>query len=104
VTDSKIATHAEPVGRNRTNFIVCLDLTDHGMPGHYEQMWTRTQDKRLLELCCIPFFTYGQSMGDILEVTPGTGYPVPKLTARDCSGSSKRQQPHRPQVSTITQH
>jgi hypothetical protein len=31
-------------------------------------------------------------------------YPVPKLAARDCSGSSKRQQPHRPQVPTITQH
>lgn len=24
-------------------------------------------------LCCIPFFTYGQSIGDVLEVTVGTG-------------------------------
>ena len=71
--DSKIATHTEPAGRDRTNFIVRLDLTDHGLPGHYEQMWTRTEDKRLFELCCIPFFTYGQSLGDILEVTLGTG-------------------------------
>jgi hypothetical protein len=71
--DSKIATHAEPVGRNRTNFIVRLDLTDHGMPGHYEQVWTRTEDQLRFELCCIPFFTYGQSLGDVLEVTPGTG-------------------------------
>jgi hypothetical protein len=45
--DSKIATHAEPLGRNRINFIVRLDLADHCMPGHYEQMWTRTEDKRL---------------------------------------------------------
>lgn len=74
VTDeSKIATHSDPVGRDRTNYIVKLDLTDHGMPGHFEQCWTRTDDQRLFELCCIPFFTYGQSLGDILEVILGTG-------------------------------
>jgi hypothetical protein len=71
--DTKIATHAEPVRRGRTNFIVRLDLADHGMRGCYEQMWTRTEDQHLFELCCIPFFTYGQSLGDILEVTLGTG-------------------------------
>lgn len=71
--DAKIVTHAEPVGRDRTNYIVRLDLANHGMPGSYEQMWVRTEDQRLFELCCIPFFTYGQSLGDILEVTPGTG-------------------------------
>jgi hypothetical protein len=31
--ESKIATHSDPVGRDRTNFIVQLDLTDRGMPG-----------------------------------------------------------------------
>jgi hypothetical protein len=71
--DSKIATHPEPVGRDRANFIVRLDLAPHGMPGCYEQVWTRTDDHRLFELCCIPFFTYGQSLGDVLEVTVGTG-------------------------------
>lgn len=71
--DSEIATHTEPVGRGRANFIVRLDLAQHGMPGYYEQVWTRTEDERLFELCCLPYFTYGQSLGDILEVTLGTG-------------------------------
>lgn len=74
VTDeSKIATHTDPVGRDRTNYIIRLDLTEHGLPGHFEQCWTRTHDQRLFELCCIPFFTYGQSLGDILEVNAETG-------------------------------
>jgi len=54
IDESKIATHDEPAARERTNHIVRLDLAD-GMPGHYEQMWTRTEDKQKFELCCIPF-------------------------------------------------
>jgi hypothetical protein len=73
VTERQIATHAEPARRDDANFIVRLDLTEHGMPGKYEQMWTRTSDQHSFELCCIPFFTYGQSLGDVLEVAPGTG-------------------------------
>lgn len=73
VTERQIATHADPARRDDANFIVRLDLTEHGMPGKYEQMWTRTQDQRAFELCCIPFFTYGHSIGDTLEVTTGTG-------------------------------
>ncbi len=73
VNDADIATHTDPVGRARTNYIVRLDLTEHGMPGKYEQMWTRTDDKRLFEVCCIPFFPYGQSLGDILEIDTATG-------------------------------
>lgn len=77
VTERQIATHAEPARREEANFIVRLDLTEHGMAGRqagrYEQMWTRTEDQHSFELCCIPFFTYGQSIGDVLEVTLGTG-------------------------------
>lgn len=71
--EQKIATHSDPVWRDRTNYIVQLDLTGHGMPGNYEQCWTRTDDQELFELCCIPFFTYGQSLGDILKIELGTG-------------------------------
>jgi Domain of unknown function (DUF4265) len=73
VNDADIATHAIPADPERTNFIVRLDLTEHGMPGKYEQMWTRTDDHRLFELCCIPFFLYGQSLGDILVIDTKTG-------------------------------
>lgn len=74
VTDEpRIATHSDPVWRARTNYIVQLDLTEHGMAGNFEQCWTRTEDQRLFELCCIPFFTYGHSLGDVLEIDLGTG-------------------------------
>ena len=73
IDESKIATHESPAGRGRSNYIVRLDLTDDGLPGHYEQMWTRTEDKRHHELCCIPFFTYGLSLGDVLTMTSEDG-------------------------------
>jgi Domain of unknown function (DUF4265) len=73
INDADIATHIDPVGRDRANYIVRLDLTEHGMAGKYEQMWTRTDDKLVFELCCIPFFPYGQSLGDTLEIDTATG-------------------------------
>lgn len=73
IEESKIATHASPVWRERSNYIVRLDLTGDGMPGNYEQVWTRTEDKRHHELCCIPFFTYGLSLGDVLTNSSEAG-------------------------------
>jgi hypothetical protein len=71
--ESKIVTHASPAARDRSNYIVRLNLTGDGMPDHYEQMWTRTDDERHHELCCIPFFTYGLSLGDVLTMTGEDG-------------------------------
>jgi hypothetical protein len=70
---AKIITHADPAWRERTNFIARLDLAQHGEPGRYEQVWTRTDDQHLFELCCIPFFTYGISLGDTLQIDRKTG-------------------------------
>ena len=64
IADEDIATHQDPVWRERTNYIVLVDLATHGMPGKREQLWTRTEDKVTFELCCIPFFTYGFALGD----------------------------------------
>jgi hypothetical protein len=46
IDESKIATHDEPAARDRSNYIVRLDLSADALPGHYEQMWTRTDDKQ----------------------------------------------------------
>lgn len=73
IDESNIATHDEPVARERTNYILRLDLGTDGMPGHFEQMWTRTEDKQRFELCCIPFFTYGLSLGDVITITDEHG-------------------------------
>ena len=71
--ESKIATHDVPVWRERTNYILRLDLTADGAPGYFEQMWTRTEDRQRFELCCIPFFTYGLSLGDVVSLTSESG-------------------------------
>ena len=73
IDKTKIVTHAEPAERERTNYILRLDLTADGMPGEYEQMWMRTDDRRLYELCCIPFFTYGLSLGDVISLIDDNG-------------------------------
>jgi hypothetical protein len=67
VAEPKHATHADPVWHDRTNFIIQVDLEPHGMPsGSYEQLWTRTRDQGRYEVCCIPFFTYGIALGDVV--------------------------------------
>jgi Domain of unknown function (DUF4265) len=62
----KIATHSEPVWRDKTNFILRAELTSHGLNGGFEQLWTRTEDRLQFELCCIPFFLYGMALDDWL--------------------------------------
>ena len=73
IDESKIVTHDEPAARQRSNYIVRLDLTAVGLPGHYEQIWTRTGESQLHELCCIPFFPYGLSLGDVIALTTADG-------------------------------
>lgn len=60
----RIATHQEAVWRDRADYIIRVDLADHGMPGSAEQMWTRATSDGMYEICCIPFFTYGIALGD----------------------------------------
>jgi hypothetical protein len=69
-----IATHAEPVWRAKTNYIVMADLTEHRLAGRREQMWARRLADGNFELCCLPFFTYGYSLGDVI---------APRATGKD---------------------
>lgn len=62
-----IATHSEPVWRGRANFLLRVDLEQHGMPGRFEQLWVRRLRPSEFEVCCLPFFTYGFSLGDVLS-------------------------------------
>jgi Domain of unknown function (DUF4265) len=69
VPDERIATHSEPAWRDRSDYIIRVDLADHGMPGSSEQLWARRVDEHTFEICCIPFFTYGIALGDLVEWT-----------------------------------
>jgi hypothetical protein len=87
----EIATHAAPAWGPKADFIIRADLTDHGMPGHFEQLWARKVENAMFEICCVPFFTYGIALGDRVEcdsfhtqrVTVKRGHRVLRIAASD---------------------
>lgn len=73
VTESEFVVHPEPVWRDKANFIVHAELREEDRPRKYEQLWTRQVDDTHFEVCCIPFFLYDVSLGDVVETAPGGG-------------------------------
>jgi hypothetical protein len=69
---ARIATHPEPAWRSRANYILQVDLGPYDFPGRAEQLWARTVGDGHYELCCIPFFTYGFALGDVVSWDPET--------------------------------
>ncbi len=64
--------HTEPVWRERSDFIIGASLDDtEGV--EREQLWARRLGRNEFEVCCIPFFVYGLSLGDIVETSPTGG-------------------------------
>lgn len=63
---SEIATHDPPRG---ADFVVGVDLADHGMPGRREQLWAEQLGPTRFCLRSLPFFPYGLRPGDEVETT-----------------------------------
>jgi Domain of unknown function (DUF4265) len=62
--EKTIVVHDDPAWGDLANFIIFADLSNFGMPDHWEQLWTKQiRDDEFL-ICCIPFFTYGIALGD----------------------------------------
>jgi hypothetical protein len=74
------ATHSIPAWRSRANFLIRADLADHGLAGRMEQLWARKIDNNTFEICCIPFFTYGIALGDMVETD--SGYFIRRVTEK----------------------
>jgi hypothetical protein len=66
---NNIAPHLNPVWP--CDSLVVADLSSHGMPGRFEQFWTRRVSDTVFEISCIPFFSYGIALGDKVEVNEG---------------------------------
>jgi hypothetical protein len=64
------ATHSDPVWRDRADFIIAaaVDPTETGVIS--EQLWARRIEDYRFEICCIPFFMYDLTLGDVVETTP----------------------------------
>lgn len=71
------ATHRDPVWRERSDFIIGARVGDGN---DSEQLFVRQLTPYRFEMCCIPFFTYGISLGDIVE-TDGE-YTVTRVVER----------------------
>lgn len=72
------ATHRDPIWRDRADFIIAVDIDPGGTDITSEQLWARRIDERHFELCCIPFFAYDLSLGDVVEV--GADYHVKRVS------------------------
>lgn len=60
-----LAWHYNPV--NTSDFFIRVDLSAHGMPDRFEQLWVAKESDRVFRICCVPFFTYGIALGDTVE-------------------------------------
>ncbi|UAL29269.1 DUF4265 domain-containing protein [Nocardioides rotundus] len=63
----QFSTHAEPVWRERANFIINAPLPE---AGRFEQLWAKQVGENQFEICCIPFFLYDLALGDTVETAP----------------------------------
>ena len=63
--DSNIATHDAPAAP--ADFLIRVDLANHGMPDKIEQLWARRLAPDRFEIASIPFFAYGIALGDIVQ-------------------------------------
>jgi hypothetical protein len=79
-TSNNIAAHSAPIWRDRANFLIVCEWE----PGHWEQLWARQVDQTQFEICCIPFFAYDLSLGDLVETESrdGKDYVVRRVVNR----------------------
>lgn len=68
--NNSISTHKHPVLKNKSNFLIFADLSDHKLENKWEQLWVKQVDTFKFEICCIPFFVYDLSLGDIVKTKP----------------------------------
>jgi hypothetical protein len=62
------AVHRDPLWRDRSNFIIAVQVDPADTNITTEQLWSRKIDNLHFEVCCIPFFAYDIALGDTVEV------------------------------------
>jgi hypothetical protein len=65
-----MVVHSDPVWRERADFVIRCSLGDYGHEGRAEQLWAAQRGPYVFELCCLPFFTYGIALGDVVTTDP----------------------------------
>lgn len=62
--------HVAPIWRDRMDFVFDAALPEDCAPKRFEQLVGRQVADTEFELCCIPFFLYDVSLGDVVVTTP----------------------------------
>jgi hypothetical protein len=61
--------HVAPIWRDRMDFVLNAALPEDCAPKRFEQLVGRQVADTEFELCCIPFFLYDVSLGDVVATT-----------------------------------
>jgi hypothetical protein len=80
-SDQTVAVHLNPVWRDRSNFIIRAALPDNTAWRTTEQLWARRLSDHSFEICCIPFFIYGVSLGDVVSTSSDGSFELTEVTA-----------------------
>jgi hypothetical protein len=66
---TKTIVHLNPIWRYKSDFIIGARHSDSlsNNIGVEEQFWSRKIGDNTFEICCIPFFVYNISLGDIVK-------------------------------------
>jgi hypothetical protein len=75
-----VKIHPDPIWGEKANFglQIRIETGDARLDAEprYEQLFVKQRADDLYEVCCIPFFLYDVSLGDVLKVTTHDGAPV----------------------------
>jgi hypothetical protein len=73
--------HREPVWRNRSNFIICAELSGDDVDMRFEELFAKRIAEDLFQVCCIPFFLFDVALGDVVATAPkaDVGHMVTKV-------------------------
>lgn len=64
-TEADIVVHLSPAWRNKANFLL-FGVVELDGEQRWEQVWARQIADNEFELCCVPFFLYDLSIGDVV--------------------------------------
>lgn len=68
--EQEFVVHRDPIWRERANFIINAELPENDRPKRFEQLWSRQLADDRFEVCCIPFFVFGLTLGDVVATSP----------------------------------
>lgn len=82
-----ICGHSDPIRGDQADTLVMYDLADSGLPGNWEQLWSKRVDGNRFVLCCIPFFASGLGLGDTFTVRSSGGFELTVDSVVERSGN-----------------